>query len=404
MRETCKNKRFSILVIFYTLVMGIYEMADYFYGVSYMVTLNKHLAVESIAILIGIHEIGLLVFDFPSGVVSDFFGRKKTASISIILYGIGLIALAFSSSFGILILVFLLLAFATAMFSGSPQAWFYDILIKENRLKDRERLLPRMSGAVKLMSSVSSLLAIVLMYIDVTSPLIVGGIIGIIVGLFFLFFFEDNKGNSENKKFFEVFKDFSKSFFLDKRMRGMIAFEIFDYAAFSLFIFTWQLYLLNQFNIKETEISIIFVCFTLCMAAGSFLTSFLLKHLSGFKISIIGKVGIVLSFVGIVLTTNIWILLAEYILFEIFFSISSISVGIWRNDYISSKNRATFYSGISSVKSMLFIVITPCLGIVINCFGYISAWILAAVIESISLVFIIRFIKKFGGQKEESDA
>lgn len=230
-----------------------------------------------------------------------------------------------------------------------------------------------------------------------------GGGIGIAAGLIFLFFFEDNKGNSENKKFFEVFKDFSKDFFLDNRMRGMIAFEIFDYAAFSLFIFTWQLYLLNQFNIKETEISIIFVCFTLCMAAGSFLTSFLLKSLSGFKISIIGKIGIVLSFIGIVLTTNIWILLAEYVLFEIFFSLSSTSVGIWRNDYISSNNRATFYSGLSSVKSLLFIVITPCLGIVINHFGYVSAWILAAVIESISLVFIIRFIKKFGSQKEENE-
>lgn len=404
MRETSKNKKFTILAIFYTLVMGIYQIADYFYGVSYMVVLNKHLPVESIAILIGIHEIGLLVFDFPSGVVSDFFGRKKTASISMILYGLSLLALAFCSSFGMFILIFLLMAFATAMFSGSPQAWFYDILIKEDRLKDREKLLPRMSGTVKLMSFAASLLAVVLMYMNVTTPLIVGGITGMIAGLFFLFFFEDNKGNSENKKFFEVFKDFTKDFFLDNRMRGMIAFEIFDYAAFSLFIFTWQLYLLNQFNIKETEISRIFVCFTLCMAAGSFLTSFLLKYLSGFKISIIGKIGIAFSFIGIVLTKNIWILLAEYVLFEIFFSLSSTSVGIWRNDYISSNNRSTFYSGISSVKSLLFIAITPCLGIVINHFGYISAWILAAVIEFTSLVFMIRFIKKFGSQKEESEA
>lgn len=175
MRETSKNKRFAILAIFYTLVMGIYEIADYFYGVSYMVVLNKHLPVESIAILIGIHEIGLLVFDFPSGVVSDFFGRKKVASISMILYGISLVALAFCSSFGIFILVFLIMAFATAMFSGSPQAWFYDILIKEDRLKDREKLLPRMSGTVKLMSFAAALLAVVLMYINVTAPLIVGG-------------------------------------------------------------------------------------------------------------------------------------------------------------------------------------------------------------------------------------
>ena len=404
MDEICNNKRFGLLVMFYTLVMGLYQMADYFYGVSYMVVLNARLSVESIVILMGVHEIGLLILDFPSGVVSDFIGRKKTAAISMMIYGMGLILLAFSSSFPVLIFVFLILAFASAMFSGSPQAWFYDMLIKEERLKDREKLLPSMAGTIKLLSMISSFLAIVLMASNVIYPLIVGGVVGIVVGFFFLLFFEDNKGNHEDKKFFEVLKDFSKSFFKDKRMRGIIAFEMFDYAAFSLFIFVWQLYLMNQFFIKETEISILFVCFTLCMAAGNFLTSFLSKYFNGFQISIIGKVGMVLVFVELVLVNNIWGVLLGYVLFEVFFSISTASISIWRNDYISSNNRSSFYSGISSVKSLLYILLTLCLGYIINSLGYVSVWILATVIELLSLIFIIRFIKKFGGgQKEKGE-
>lgn len=398
------NNKFVLLVVFYTLVMGLYQMADYFYGVSYMVVMNTRLSVENIAILIGIHEIGLLIFDFPSGVISDFWGRKKTAAISLMLYGAGLILLAFSYSFTFLILVFLLLAFANAMFSGSPQAWFYDVLIKEKKLADREKILPRMSGVIKLMSVFSSLLAIVLMCFKATYPLIIGGLMGIIAGCFFLIFFEDNKGSHENEKFFDVFKTFSKSFFQDARMRGIIIFEIFDYAAFSIFIFTWQLYLLNIFRVKETEISILFVCFTLCMAVGSFATSFLSKYLDGFKVSIIGQLGIVFSFIEIALAVNIVGTIIGYLLFEIFFSMASTSIGIWENDYISSANRASFYSGISSVKSLLSIVITPCLGGIINGMGYIPVWFLASLIELISLFFVIRFIRKLGDQKEKNES
>lgn len=403
MNEITKKRRFGALVVFYTLVMGLYQTADYFYGISYMVILNSCLSVGKISLLMGGHELCLLLFDFPSGVISDFVGRKKTAAISLLLYGIGLILLAYNTSFLVLMFVFILLAFASAMFSGSPQAWFYDILIKEDRLRDREKILPRMAGAVKLMSVVSSFLAIALMIFDVKLPLIIGGIAVIIAGVFFLLFFEDNRGNTENKRFFEAAKDFTISFFADRRIRGMIAFEVFDYAAFSLFIFTWQLFLLNKFNITEKEISALFVCFTLTMAVGNFFTSFFLKYINGFIVSVLGKLCIVVAFVIMYIANNVWLVLVGYVLFEFFFSVSNVSVSIWRNDYISSDNRASFYSGISSVKSLLCIALTFCLGSIIDYLGYEPVWILAATVEFTSAMFVIRFIRKFGEQKEEND-
>ncbi|MBS5934245.1 MAG: MFS transporter [Clostridiales bacterium] len=402
MSEKTKIKKFAALISLYTVVMGVFQVADYFYGISYMVILNSHLSVKKIAILIGIHEIFLFVFDFPSGVISDFVGRKKTASISLILYGIGLILLAYNTSFIMLILIFVFLAFANAMFSGSPQAWFYDMLIKEDRLKDREKILPRIGGTVKVMSVISSLSAVALISLDVRLPLLIGGIAVIIAGIIFLFFFEDNRGNVENKKFFEVLKNFSMAFFTDRRMRGMVAFEVFDYAAFSLFIFVWQLFLLNRFHMTDKMISILFVCFTLTMAAGSFLTSFFLKHMNGFTLSVIGKTGIIITFVIECFADNIWLVLVGYILFEFFFSVSSASIGLWKNDYISSNNRASFYSGISSVKSLLFILLTFCLGGIIDKLGYETVWGLATIIEFLSMVLMVRFIRKFGDQKEIS--
>ena len=391
MVEAGNQKKFKYLVIFYTAIIGLHQMADYLYGVSYMVTLNTRLSIEYIAILIGIKEVGFLVFDFPSGVISDFFGRKKTAGVSLIIYGLALILLGLSTSFILLISIFLLMSFAESMFSGSPGAWFYDVLVKENRIKDREKIIPYISGVAELMSFVSSAVAIVLMYYNATYPLMVGGVIGILAGILCLLFFEDNKGNSENKNFFVVLRDFSKDFIHDKNIRGILAFSVFDYAAFSVFIFTWQLYLLNRFNIRETDISILFVCFTICMAIGSFITSFLLKHLKGIVVSIIGQIGIVLSFLAIAFTDSLYVVIASCFLFEICLAISSTSVGIWRNDFISSENRASFYSGISSVDSLLSIAITPCLGMVIKYLGYSRVWILATLIQVVSLMFIIRF-------------
>ena len=390
-----KKDNFKFLIVMYTLLMGVYQVADYFYGISYMIMLNSSLSVRNIAIIIGIKEVCTLIFDFPSGVISDYVGRKKTAALSLILYGGGLILLTICKSFLTLLLVFVLIAFATAMFSGSPQAWFYDTLLRKDKLSERERIIPKMSGAVKLITTGANIAAIAFVIVNKNLPLIIGGIAVIVFGILFLFIFEDNKGKHVGNNFFSTMKEFSVSFFADERMRGMLYFESFDYAAFSVFIFTWQLFVLNKFSLTEKAISVLFVCFTLVMALGNFVTSFLHKYLDGYTICILGRIGMIISFVILFATNNLWVAIGGFLIFEMFFSITNTSISIWRNDYISSDNRASFYSGISSVKTLLAILITFCLGSLIDTTGYRFVWAVALICEFTSLLFTMRFINKF---------
>lgn len=137
-----RQKKIMKIAIFYTTIMALFSFADKLYGSAYIMLVNQIIPVKWIGLLLGFHEAILLIFDYPSGVISDFLGRKKTAGVSLIIYGMAQIMMGFWQNIITYFIAFGLLAIGLAMFSGSPQAWFYDTLVKKKAVEEREKLLP----------------------------------------------------------------------------------------------------------------------------------------------------------------------------------------------------------------------------------------------------------------------
>ncbi len=395
------EKLIKRIAIFYTFIMGFFQFADKMYGASYMVKMNKQgIDVSTIGIIIAFEEFILVISDYPSGLISDFIGRKKTAALSMIGYGIGMLLFARANNVFMYFLAMFVIAISMAMYSGSPQTWFYDTLVKLKVLHLREKMIPKMNGVVSGFSIISSLAAYVLISKSILWPLYLGAFITIIIGILFLLFFEDNKGAVEEESLITLFVKFSSSFIKDKRMRSIVVMEMFEYTSFSIFIFVWQLYLMNQYGLKENFISIMLVILMAAMMFGHFIAGKLMRRTSLFITSYIGKSLIALAFISLVFSKNLYVAIMSLILYDFACSIVGSSCSIWENDYISSDNRATYNSAISSIKTIMSIGVTISMGFIVNYMGYNGAWFIAVIFEILSILALYYFISRYEVMKE----
>lgn len=395
------EKLIKRIAIFYTFIMGFFQFADKMYGASYMVKMNKQgIDVSTIGIIIAFEEFILVISDYPSGLISDFIGRKKTAALSMIGYGIGMLLFARANNVFMYFLAMFVIAISMAMYSGSPQTWFYDTLVKLKVLHLREKMIPKMNGVVSGFSIISSLAAYVLISRSILWPLYLGAFITITIGILFLLFFEDNKGAVEEESLITLFVKFSSGFIKDKRMRSIVVMEMFEYTSFSIFIFVWQLYLMNQYGLKENFISIMLVILMAAMMFGHFIAGKLMRRTSLFITSYIGKSLIALAFISLVFSKNLYVAIMSLILYDFACSIVGSSCSIWENDYISSDNRATYNSAISSIKTIMSIGVTISMGFIVNYMGYNGAWFIAVIFEILSILALYYFISRYEGMKE----
>jgi len=93
---------------------------------------DRGLTLGQITIVFILHRIARLIFEVPTGVVADVYGRKFSTLLGIALSNLAWIGMAFAPGFdAILILYFIQGAFFTLV-TGAEEAWAYDWL-KHNK-------------------------------------------------------------------------------------------------------------------------------------------------------------------------------------------------------------------------------------------------------------------------------
>ncbi len=399
-----KEKFFKRVTVFYIAVMGLYQIVDKMYGASYIIRLNsQNISPTMIGIMFGFQEAVMLIADYPSGILSDLIGRKKVAGISMILYGIGLFvfAIAFNRILLYFIAVFII-SISLALFSGSPQSWFYDVMVKHNLLERRTKVIPKIRWIVSFSSIGSAVLASFLISKSIVLPLYIGSVTAIFAGIIFLLFFEDNKGNIGDHTFSVHLIKLTKNFFSDGRMRGVVLVELSGYVGYSVFIMTWQLILLNKFNVSTSFIPIMLILLMISIMLGNFVAGKILSITNLFNTNYIGKAICLLAFAILIFSNNLYLTTVSLILYDFALGISTSASSIWINDYINSDNRSSYISAVSAIRSGAGIILFALVGLIIEHVGYGFPWIIALVFEFVSLIFLYRFVAKHKDNVEVS--
>ena len=90
---------------------------------------------------------GMFLFEIPTGVVADRFGRKVSLCLGSFLFGGGFALFAFTRSFPVLVAAELICAIGMTLFSGADTALFYELILSRGKETESSRLLSRYDAA-----------------------------------------------------------------------------------------------------------------------------------------------------------------------------------------------------------------------------------------------------------------
>lgn len=108
----------------------------------------------NVTLILSISAISKTIFEIPSGVIADLFGRKKTIIIAILLMIISVIFLYIGQNIVVLSVYALLFSFGKSLKSGTDKALIYDTLKEEGR----EYLYKKAIGIAQAVSDIGKVL------------------------------------------------------------------------------------------------------------------------------------------------------------------------------------------------------------------------------------------------------
>lgn len=94
---------------------------------------NQGLSYTQIGLLISAFWVGNLLFEVPSGVFSDHFGRKHSLALAALIYTLSFLLFFVGSSFPIFLVAYLLYGIGEAFISGSDSSLIHDTLKEEGK-------------------------------------------------------------------------------------------------------------------------------------------------------------------------------------------------------------------------------------------------------------------------------
>jgi len=106
----------------------IFSCMIFYLPIFVLFLLDNGLSATQVMILQSYYFILIVLLDVPTGVFADRYGRKKAIVISTVIYFISIFAYGISSSFSQFFIAETLFAFAGAFWSGTDSAFIYDTL------------------------------------------------------------------------------------------------------------------------------------------------------------------------------------------------------------------------------------------------------------------------------------
>jgi len=106
-------------------------------------TLERGFSLTQVTLAEGIFLVGVLVLEVPTGAIADRYGRSGSMALGALVLGASVLIFAFTTSFTILLVSFLLWSVASALMSGADSALLFETLKAANREREYERLAGR---------------------------------------------------------------------------------------------------------------------------------------------------------------------------------------------------------------------------------------------------------------------
>ncbi|MEN3241419.1 MFS transporter [Fructilactobacillus sanfranciscensis] len=351
------------------------------HAVLTVILLDKGMSIGNIAFIQSFFMIAVLLFEFPSGILTDIWSEKNIYLIALFLLAISYFLIMISHSFLILCLSWFIYGISSASISGSLETYFL------KKYKNNESLMKKFNINLNNINLISGLIgggigSFIYAYIE--DALYVISILFIIVSaILIIFFFRSNsKIHSQNNMNFkniitELKNINDKQIYID-----ILLFAIFQIIA-QLFFQFWQVMFLSA-GINKKQFGIFYIIFQLIALFSNFVFGRInFKKLKPFLIIFIS----VLLILGIYFDHVSWAFVILILLFLLPFNIYSNQLFLDIQKQSPSHILASvmsFAGTIGSIVSMIFLW-------VIGVLDHFQSFDVVA-IESIMLFMVLSLI------------
>ncbi|MBB5141552.1 MFS transporter [Borreliella afzelii] len=323
------------------------------HAVLTIILINKGLSLKDIAIVQICYMAAIIIFEFPSGIISDIFDRQIVYLVSIFLLMISYFIIFKASSFVLLCISWFIYGMSAAINTGTIDISFTKLY------QNNSKKLKAFISFVKMILSIGAILggyigSVLYLYIDIKIYLI-SLLIYLISSLITIFFIPndkntDHKHNKEDLTLYLI-KFFKKIIILLKSKELLAVFILnssiqFFYQPFYLY---WQAIFIDK-NISISIFGIIYVLFRVSDIMGAWIFR-KIKH-SKYDIYVILAIIFLLS-VLIKIVLHIYIFITIIIFLVILISVYSNNLEYFFKKNVDSKVLGTLTS-INSTLSRIF--------------------------------------------------
>lgn len=346
-----------------------------------------------------IYAVSIVIFEIPTGVFADKFGRKKLLVFGAVLSMFEFIILLFAYHFWTFAMVVILAGISSACTSGALNALLYDSLVTVNKQRSFEKIVGRMNSIDFFGSLIAALSGSVLAkYFGFEFNYIVSAVSMFLALIFTIQLKEPPRNNHQEKKenkqaVFMVYVGKSLSFYkTNPKLVSIITHAMAIGACITYLDEFWQLYL-DEIGFSVLFFGIFSACISLARIPGNLLAAYLLTY---FKAE-----SIILFILGI--TTVCFFMTAIFpgsvglIMIIIVFLASGVIDPVVTG-YLHHQGSSQIRATIESIQSLIESVITFTVGIG---FGIISTSISIAsgfiFLGAISFLFFFFFLKRIQG-------
>nr|WP_234925445.1 MFS transporter [Borreliella valaisiana] len=323
------------------------------HAVLTIILINKGLSLKNIAIVQICYMVAIIIFEFPSGVISDIFDRKIVYLASIFLLMISYFIIFNASSFVLLCISWFIYGMSAAINTGTIDISF------TKKYQNNSKKLKAFISFVKIILSIGAILggyigSVLCLYIDIKIYLI-SLLIYLISSLITIFFIPNDKNidHKPNKEdIISYLIKFKKKIITLLKSKELLELFILNSAIqffYQPFYLYWQAIFIDK-NISISIFGFVYVLFRLSDIVGAW-TFKKIKH-SKYDIYVILTIIFLLSS-SIKIVSHIYIFITIIIFLVILISIYSNNLEFFLRKNIDSKVLGTITS-INSTISRIF--------------------------------------------------
>jgi MFS family permease len=372
---------------------------SFFFGTYQLFLVEKGLSLLEINLINASFMLASFLFEIPTGVIADFFGRKISVIVGLFIYAFSFFLYFISNNFWQFLLAEIIGAIAFTCISGALEALVVDSLIANNYTGSLSKVFRR--GEIRHLGIiVGAVLGGLAGEVNLAWPWLLSSIFFIFLAIFSIFSLHEEKysKDKQRKVSFEPLKKIAKESisygFRNRPLMVMIVFSSILAFVLQSFNMYWPLVLKQNFALETKYMGIIFALVVIFAYSGAQFSNFWKKRFTCSKKSIfLSQMITLIGIIGLLFFLSLsW--------FLIFFLIHEFGRGLFKpllRDYINknidSKNRSTvlsFESMIVKAGAGLGLVIG---GLVANNFNILGAWILSALILFLAILFFCFYNK-----------